>query len=86
MKKIIFVLALAMVLAGGAVGITPASSQAQFYQYPPPPMNIIFHAGIQPSAAGATLQLPQTRTNDNPKITIITPYSKPMDGIRSPVI
>jgi hypothetical protein len=49
-------------------------------------MNIIFHAGIQPSAAGATLQLPQTRTNDNPKITIITPYSKPMDGIRSPVI
>ena len=40
MKKIIFVLALAMVLAGGAVGITPASSQAQFYQYPPPPMNI----------------------------------------------
>jgi hypothetical protein len=37
MKKLALILALAIVLAGGAVTAAPGPSQAQGYKYPPPP-------------------------------------------------
>jgi hypothetical protein len=40
MKKLIFVLVMAALLGGGAVATMSAPSQAQVYQYPPPPANI----------------------------------------------
>ena len=37
MKKIAFILMIAILLAGGAVAVMSAPSYAQAYEYPPPP-------------------------------------------------
>ncbi len=56
MKKVIFVLAIAILLAGSAVGIMSTPSQAQGYggyNYPPPPQTPTLHLGLGPVRRGS---------------------------------
>jgi hypothetical protein len=49
MKKVSFILVLAILLAGGAVGTLSTSSYAQVYAYPPPPQNLYANPWVGPN-------------------------------------
>jgi hypothetical protein len=49
MKKLSFILAIAILLAGGAAAVRSAPSYAQAYEYPPPPVNLYDNPWVGPN-------------------------------------